>query len=70
LEKSLTLSKVFDTLGIGFATPVNETQHPGSYNISFSQQRTQLSSGGYFFQLCSFNGGKTFLQTKRMIALK
>jgi hypothetical protein len=58
--------KVFDVLGKEVATLVNEDREVGSYNVEFTMNNLQLSSGIYFYQLKA----GTFVETKKMILLK
>ncbi len=58
--------KVFDVLGKEIATLVDEYKPAGSYNIEFTINNLQLSSGVYFYQLQA----GPFVETKKMILLK
>jgi hypothetical protein len=58
--------KVFDVLGKEVATLVNEDREVGNYNVEFTMNNVQLSSGIYFYQLKA----DTFVETKKMILLK
>jgi uncharacterized lipoprotein YddW (UPF0748 family) len=58
--------KVYDLLGKEVATLVNEYRNAGSYNVQFTINNLQLSSGIYFYQL---KAGE-FVETKKMILLK
>ena len=65
-HSSLVSLKVFDVLGREVATPVNEWKEAGSHSIEFSSQKSEISSGVYFYQL---KAGE-FLSVKKMILLK
>lgn len=65
-ERGVVLLKVFDLIGNEIATLVNEEKPAGSYNVEFSVDNLQLSSGTYFYQLQSGN----YIKTKKMILLK
>ncbi|MCX6136579.1 MAG: aryl-sulfate sulfotransferase [Ignavibacteriales bacterium] len=56
--------KIYDALGREVRTLVNEYQRAGSYSVRLNG--SALSSGAYFYQLCS--GGS--IQTKKCILLK
>jgi len=56
--------QVFDLLGKGVATLIDETQGPGNYKVSFDA--SDLAGGIYFYQLKSANN----VQTRKMILLK
>jgi hypothetical protein len=56
--------KVYDNVGREVATLVDEEMRAGAHVVSFDA--TQLSSGMYFYRLCS----GTFIQTKKMLLLK
>lgn len=56
--------KIFNVLGKEIATPVNQKQNPGIYEVTFDG--SNLSGGVYFYKLES-NG---FSETKKMIILK
>jgi len=56
--------KVFDMLGRGVATLVNEVKSVGAYTATFDA--SNLPSGVYFYQLKAGN----FLQTKKMLLIK
>jgi len=58
--------KVFDVLGNEIATLVDEYRNAGSYDVQFTMNNVQLSSGIYFYQL---KAGE-FVETKKMILLK
>lgn len=58
--------KVYDILGNEIATLVDEYKPAGSYNVEFTINNLQLSSGIYFYQL---KAGE-FAQTRKMILLK
>jgi hypothetical protein len=63
---SLVILKVYDVLGNEVATLVNEEKAPGSYNVQFTMNNLQLSSGIYFYQLKASD----FVQTKKMAIIK
>lgn len=58
--------KVFDILGNEIATLVDEEKPAGNYEIQFTVNRLQISSGIYFYRLQVGN----FISTKKMIYLK
>ncbi|MFZ1518564.1 MAG: T9SS type A sorting domain-containing protein [Ignavibacteriaceae bacterium] len=58
--------KVFDVLGREVATLVDEYRNAGSYNVQFTMNNLQLSSGIYFYQLKSGD----YLETKKMLLIK
>ena len=58
--------KVYDLLGREVATLVDEYRNAGSYNVQFTINNLQLSSGIYFYQLKSGD----YFETKKMILLK
>ncbi|MFZ1520491.1 MAG: T9SS type A sorting domain-containing protein, partial [Ignavibacteriaceae bacterium] len=58
--------KVFDVLGREVATLVDEYRDAGSYNVQFTMNNVQLSSGIYFYQL---KAGE-FVETKKMLLIK
>jgi len=58
--------KVFDMLGNEVATLINEEKPTGDYEIDFSTNTLQLTSGVYFYQL---QAGSS-IQTKKMVLLK
>ncbi|MGB5849035.1 MAG: T9SS type A sorting domain-containing protein, partial [Ignavibacteriaceae bacterium] len=61
---SFVTIKVYDILGNGIATLVNEEKPAGSYEVEFDG--TVLPSGIYFYQLRAGN----FIETKKMVILK
>ncbi len=65
-NNGLVQLKVYDVLGNEVATLVNEKQNPGSYEIQFSGDKYNLSSGIYFYTLRA----QDFLFTKKMILVK
>jgi len=82
-EKSFVTLKIFDLLGNEVATLVNESKNAGSYTEEFNfikgagrensngiNAKRSYASGVYFYQLSATAGGKNFIQTKKMIALK
>ncbi len=58
--------KVFDVLGREVATLVDEYRNAGSYNVQFTINNLQLSSGIYFYQLKSGD----YFETKKMLLIK
>ncbi|NOX66515.1 MAG: T9SS type A sorting domain-containing protein [Chlorobi bacterium] len=66
--RNVTL-KVYDILGKGVATLVNEPQQAGNYTVQFdvsnSGQKIAPASGVYFYRLST----EAFSETKKMILL-
>lgn len=71
--------KVYDMLGNEVVTLVDEYREAGSYNLQFTINNLQLTSGVYFYQLrindpsTSSGSGQakqSFVETKKMILLK
>ncbi|MBP9120452.1 MAG: T9SS type A sorting domain-containing protein [Ignavibacterium sp.] len=58
--------KVYDLLGREVAILVNEEKPAGVYNVQFTINNVQLSSGIYFYKLQVGD----FIETKKMILLK
>ena len=58
--------KIYDLIGNEIAVLLNEEKAPGSYNVQFSINNLQLSSGAYFYRLKAGN----YIKTKKMILLK
>ncbi|RKY97670.1 MAG: hypothetical protein DRQ13_04420 [Ignavibacteriae bacterium] len=58
--------KVYDVLGNEVAILINEEKPAGEYEVEFSINNLQLSSGVYFYQLRAGN----YIETKKMILLK
>ena len=58
--------KVYDVLGNEVATLVDEYRSAGSYNVEFTINNLQLSSGIYFYRLQAGH----YVETKKMILLK
>ena len=58
--------KVYDVLGREVATLVDEYRNAGSYNVQFTMNNVQLSSGIYFYQLKACD----FVETKKMLLIK
>lgn len=58
--------KVYDVLGNEVATLVDEYKPAGTYNVEFTINNLQLSSGIYFYQLKAGD----YIQTRKMILLK
>jgi hypothetical protein len=58
--------KVYDVLGNEVAILVDEYRNAGSYNVQFTINNLQLSSGIYFYQLKAGN----VVQTKKMLLIK
>ena len=65
-DREFVSLKVYDLLGNEVATLVNEEKPAGSYNVQFSMDKLNLSSGTYFYRLQAGN----FVETKKMILLK
>jgi hypothetical protein len=55
---------IYNSLGQEIETLVNETQEPGTYEVTFDG--SNLASGVYFYRLETSD----FVQTKKMILLK
>ena len=64
--QSKVIIKVFDILGNEIATLVDEEKPAGTYNVEFTIDNLQLSSGVYFYQLRAGN----YVITKKMLLLK
>jgi len=65
--------KVYDVLGNEVTTLVNEELPAGEYEVEFSINNLQLSSGVYFYQLRVYpadGGAGNYIETKKMILLK
>jgi hypothetical protein len=58
--------KVYDIIGNEIETLVAEEKSAGSYNVQFTMNNLQLSSGIYFYQLRA----GAFTQTKKMILMR
>ncbi len=58
--------KVYDVLGNEVATLVYEEKRAGEYEVEFSINNLQLTSGIYFYQLKA----SSFVQTKKMVLMK
>jgi len=58
--------KIYDSLGKEVATLVDEYKPAGNYNVQFTTNNEQLSSGIYFYQLVAGD----CVQTKKMMILK
>ena len=71
-DNSHVTLKVYDILGRVVATLVNEQQKAGTYNVQFTTNNEQLSSGVYFYQLRVYAPGRAgdFVETKKMILLR
>ena len=78
-ERSFVELSIYDILGREVASLVNEEQDAGYYNIEF--KANNLASGVYLYKLeaeptgrqagnPSSGGGKSFIQTKKMILIK
>ncbi len=65
-EPGLVSLKVFDILGSQVAELVNVYQNAGNYNIDFSADKMNLTSGVYFYKLQA----GSFVSTKKMLLLK
>lgn len=64
----LVLLKVYDLLGRGVKTLVNEVKGPGVYTVEFSAiggDGSNLAAGVYFYQLRAGD----FVQTKKLLLL-
>ncbi len=63
--------KVYDMLGEGVGTLVNETKVPGSYEVTF--HGSGLASGIYFYRLeatSTADPTRTFIQVRKMVVIK
>ena len=58
--------KVYDLLGREVATLVNEEKPAGAYNVQFTMNNVQLSSGIYLYRLQAGD----YVESKKMILLK
>ncbi len=58
--------KIYDVLGKEIATLVDEYKEAGTYNVEFTINNLQLSSGIYFYKLQA----GSFIETKKMILMK
>ena len=65
-EVGFVTLKVYDVMGNEIATLVNEEKPAGVYNVQFTMNKLQLSSGIYFYQLKAGD----YLETKKMILIK
>jgi len=65
-EHGMVELKVYDVLGREVATLVNKEQSAGSYQVQFTSNNYQLTSGVYFYKLQS--GG--FFESRKMVLLK
>jgi hypothetical protein len=63
-QGGMTILKVYDILGKGIETLVNEKLNPGTYEVAFNA--SQYPSGVYFYNLTSGN----FSETKKMFMIK
>jgi hypothetical protein len=63
---------IFDILGREIETLVNETQRPGSYEVTWDGSR--YASGVYFYRLItddpSTSSGQGYVETKKMVLIK
>jgi len=64
-ESNITL-KVFDVLGREVATLVNQQQKAGYYEVQFTSNNVQLTSGVYFYKILAGD----FVETKKMLLLR
>ena len=65
-ERNLNVTlKVYD-VGNEIATLVKEEKRAGTYNVQFTMNNLQLSSGVYFYKLQA----GSFVQTKKMVLMK
>jgi hypothetical protein len=66
--------KIYDVLGNEVAKLVDEYKNAGSYNVQFTMNNVQLSSGVYFYQLkasyLSTGSGQVYVETKKMLLIK
>ncbi|RKY98078.1 MAG: hypothetical protein DRQ13_03920 [Ignavibacteriae bacterium] len=72
-ELSFVTIKVFDVLGNEVATLVDGERLAGKYEVEFSINKSQLTSGTYFYQLEVYSTGSgvgSYIQTKKMVLLK
>jgi len=58
--------KVYDVLGKEVAKLVDEVKEPGTYEVEFSSQKSEVSSGIYFYELRAGNNR----ETKKMVLAK
>jgi hypothetical protein len=61
---SIVTLKIYDVLGRGIETLVNNRQSAGSHSVTFNA--SSLSSGVYFYKLEAGN----FIQTKKLVVIK
>jgi len=64
----LVTLKIFDILGKEVATLVNEEKPAGNYEIEFDGSK--LTSGVYFYQLSTYGGAGSFVETKKLVLMK
>ena len=78
-ERSFVTLVIYDILGNEIARLVNEEKPAGIYNVEFTINNLQLSSGVYFYQLkasdpstSSHNGqaGQVYIETNKMLLIK
>jgi plastocyanin len=65
IRSHITL-KVYNIIGNEVATLVNEEKPAGTYNVQFTTNNLQLSSGVYFYRIQA----GSFIEAKEMILLK
>lgn len=63
-EASFTSIKIYDALGMGVSSLVNETKSAGTYEVEFNA--AGLSSGIYYYTIQA----GSFIETKKMILMK
>jgi hypothetical protein len=62
--EGVVLLKIYDILGKGVATLVNEQLQPGTYEVTFDG--SNIPSGIYFYKLEIEN----YIETKKMLMVK
>jgi len=65
-ELRFTILKIYDVLGNEIAILDNEEKPAGEYEVVFTINNLQLTSGVYFYQLRT----ASFVQTKKMLLIK
>ncbi|MFA6597760.1 MAG: CotH kinase family protein [Ignavibacteriaceae bacterium] len=65
-EFSKVSLKIYDMLGNEMISLVDKMQQAGTYRVALKSQKSELSSGVYFYQLRAGN----FVQTRKMILLR
>jgi hypothetical protein len=66
---------VYNVIGQRVATLVNEEQQPGHYSVvwnGYNDRGEQVAGGVYFYRLKAgeTNGGREFLETKKVLLLR